>query len=206
MRNDPYPRRIAGAILAGGQARRLDGIPKGTLLVEGVPFVKHQIDQLRAVGIGDITIVTNEPSAYREHTVDLISDIHIGIGPMGGIEAALSHFAGQADGLLVVPCDLPYIASPQFATLIEAFLASDSAAVFAQTGPHGWHPLCAVMDNRLRTTVSIAIKHGERKIRNLWRHIGALPINFPDERPFFNVNCRADIERLHCSEQDKIAS
>ena len=56
---------IKGAILAGGRARRMGGLPKGTLRCEGtLSLVERLLVQATCSGIEEMVIVANEPRAY----------------------------------------------------------------------------------------------------------------------------------------------
>src|SRR4051812_10933938 len=102
--------RRAAAILAGGRARRLGGVHKGLLLVDGEPIVARQLRQL-AAHAGELLIVANDVAAYAEvaaqHGARVVVDLHPGDGPLAGLEAALS--ATGAPELLLVACDLPFV-------------------------------------------------------------------------------------------------
>ncbi|MFA6426447.1 MAG: molybdenum cofactor guanylyltransferase [Phycisphaerae bacterium] len=196
--------KIAGAILAGGNARRLGGIAKGTIKVgEGLSIIDRLVEELTKAGIDDIVIVANDLTPYRHCDVKVISDIRPGIGPIGGIESGLIHFAGQSDAVMFVPCDLPNIAANDLLVLKEAFVKSEAPVVFAETSGFFLHPLCAVVCNELREEISAAIDSGRRKIRDVWRQVKAITVRFPDETAFFNINTLTDMDKWRKSENEK---
>ena len=187
---------IAGAILAGGNARRIGGVAKGTLKAGGgASIVEHLINEMNHAGISDIVIIANNPEPYQDYGVKIIADIRESIGPIGGIEAGLFFFAGQSDAVMFVPCDMPNITVKEISALKESFIETESPVVFAETTGFFWHPLCAVVHNGLVKQVSSAIDCGERKIRNVWRQIKADRVLFDDESAFLNVNTSNDINQ-----------
>jgi len=187
---------IAGAILAGGDARRLGGIAKGAIEIDdGTSVIERLIEELTRAGICDIVIVANNPAPYQHYGVEIVSDNRAGIGPMGGIETGLGFFAGRYDAVMFMPCDLPNITASEMLALKKAFVESGVSVVFAETADFFWHPLCAVVHNGLAKDISTAIDRGRRKIRDVWRQVKALPVHFDNESAFFNINTLADMDR-----------
>ena len=180
--------RLAAAVLAGGQARRLGGIAKGAIDTGGVSVVGRLIGQLREVGVDDILIVANEPSPYRDCGVEIIADCRPGHGPLGGIEAALLALTGRADATVLAPCDTPHLGAEAFERLIEAFDCAGAPGVCARTGEFFWHPLCAVVHNDLALQISASLDDESRSVQDLWRSLGVKPVDFDDSAPFMNIN------------------
>ncbi|MCP4451745.1 MAG: molybdenum cofactor guanylyltransferase [Planctomycetes bacterium] len=188
---------ISAAILAGGQASRLNGLPKGTLQVDRhITIIDRQIHQCRKAGMHEVIIVANRSEPYKSFGVSIIGDNRTNAGPMAGIEAALAHYQDLAEAVLFVPCDLPFISAREFKTLEKSFLASRAQAVYAMTHGSVWHPLCAIAQCDLLTPVSHALTQGERKIRTIWRDVNAQAVPFTQDNAFFNVNTHADIARM----------
>jgi molybdopterin-guanine dinucleotide biosynthesis protein A len=187
---------IAGAILAGGNARRAGCIAKGMLKTDsGVSIIEYLINELSCAGISDIVIIANDPKPYQDYGVEIIADIRKGIGPMGGIESGLSYFSNRSDAVMFVPCDLPNITAKEMLALKEAFIETRAPVVFAETPGFFWHPLCVVVHNDLKEEISSAIDSGQRKIRDIWQQVKAVGVRFADETAFFNINTTADIGR-----------
>ena len=188
--------RLSGAILAGGKASRYGGRPKGLLpLAEGETILARTIGELRAAGIHDIVIVANDRQIYARFRREVVADLRPGLGPLGGIEAALNHLAPRCDGVLLLPCDLPGITAEEIAALREAFLATGAPVVMAETERGRCHPLCAVVDVSIRPVVSEAIDAGRRSPYRLWLALGAALVHFERTAPFFNLNTPDDAAR-----------
>ncbi|MBN2182270.1 MAG: molybdenum cofactor guanylyltransferase [Sedimentisphaerales bacterium] len=196
MRKDLDRLEIGGVILAGGQARRLGGLAKGRIEVGGnVSIVEQLISELKNAGICNIIIAANDPIPYLHFDIEVVPDIRKGIGPLGGIETGLVHFTGQSDAVMFVPCDMPNITSKEMLTLKEAFMETEKPVVFAGTAGFFWHPLCAVVHNRLKNRISSAIDDGQRKVRDIWQQLKAETVLFDDNTAFFNINNFEDIHR-----------
>ena len=186
--------RLGGAILAGGRARRLGGIDKGALRDPGgATIIERLIERLVAAGIDEIVIV-GDPARHAACGREVIADLRPGMGPLGGIEAALAHFTGAAEAVVFLPCDMPAATAEVIGHLMDVFAAGDSPVVCAETGDFFWHPLCAVVHNGIMSQVSDAIDRGRRSVQELWRRLGAAAVHFEDETAFFNVNTPADVD------------
>ena len=196
MRKDLNRFEIGAVILAGGKACRLGGLAKGCIEVGGnVSIVEQLINELKNAGIGNIVIAANDPAPYLRFDVEILPDIRQGIGPLGGIETGLVHFTDKSDAVMFIPCDMPKITSKEILRLKEAFIETEKPVVFAQTSGFFWHPLCAVVHNRLKNRISSAIDDGRRKVQNVWRQFKAEAIPFDNETAFFNINNFDDIHR-----------
>lgn len=186
---------FAAAILAGGNARRLGGIAKGNIEVSnGVSIIERLINELARAGINNIVIAANDFEPYQNYGVKVIADIRVDLGPIGGIESVLAHFAGQSDAVMFVPCDMPNITAKEILALKKGFIETESPIVFAETAGFFWHPLCTVVHNDLKEQVSSAIDRGQRKIRDVWRQLKAVSVQFPDETAFININNSTELK------------
>lgn len=196
MRKDLKRLEIGGVILAGGKAHRLGGLAKGRIEVgRNVSIVERLINELKIAGICNIIISANDSTPYLNFGVEVLPDIREGIGPLGGIETGLVHFADKSDAVMFVPCDMPNITSKEMLTLIEAFMETEKPVVFAHTAGFFSHPLCAVVHNRLKNQISSAINDGHQKVLNIWQQFNAETVPFDDETTFFNINNFEDIDK-----------
>ena len=190
--------KLAAAILAGGTAGRYGGAPKGLLEVTpGVSILENIIRELKSSGIEEIAIVANDPDPYKSYSLPIVPDLRTGIGPLGGMEAGLAHFAGRCDAVLFLPCDLPAITSEEISALTSASDKEPDLVVFARAGRFYGQPLCAVVPNAFREAISKAIDDGKRKVGEVWRELGAHIVHFDDPAPFFNVNTPDDMAAWH---------
>lgn len=182
--------------MAGGEARRLGGVVKGALTDRnGICTVERMIRRLEQAGAAEVVVSANDGGPYSRCGRVVVGDLRDGAGPLAGIEAALTHFAGRWDATLLVPCDVPDIDVAEMVTLKEAFLAGAAPIVFAQTGDDRRHPLCAVVHSSALGAVSAALDRRQRSVGGLWRRLGAVGVPFGDERAFFNMNDPEDLAR-----------
>lgn len=124
------------AILAGGASRRM-GENKALLEVDGTPLVARVARVLRPL-FANVIVITSDPATARAADVPAVPDAVEGRGPLGGLHAALSHFAAPA---FCVACDMPLLRAD--------FIAWQCAqlGVYQAVVPHlaeRWEPLHAV--------------------------------------------------------------
>jgi molybdenum cofactor guanylyltransferase len=95
---------ILGAVIAGGAARRF-GADKALALHEGTPLIAHAIAALRPF-VDEIVVCGR---SYGD--LAALDDLpRPGLGPLGGIAAALHH--AEASGfasVLTIGCDMPRV-------------------------------------------------------------------------------------------------
>ena len=93
-------------VLAGGASRRF-GSDKALADVDGRPMIGDVIERMGG-GAQRVTLVTGSAARYNELGYDVITDRPAGVGPIGGLNAALHHrFEKSGDGwLLLASCDL----------------------------------------------------------------------------------------------------
>lgn len=188
--------RIAGAILAGGKATRWGGVIKGLVEVApGVTMLDRARSALEGAGVQDIVVVAGQTSPYGDLGLPVIPDLRPDAGPLAGIEAALTYHAARHEATLILPCDMPRITAREVARLREAFQEAQEGVVQAVTEGCLWHPLCAVVRNRLRPLITAALDRGERSVRRVWQEAGATPVHFADPTPFINANTPDDLKR-----------
>ncbi len=98
---EPLP--ISGFVLAGGRSSRM-GRDKAWLELAGKPLVEHAVTKLRRI-CAQVAVLSSR--GELERFAPVVGDRHPGCGPMGGLEAALSH--ASHDWSLVLPVDVPFV-------------------------------------------------------------------------------------------------
>jgi molybdenum cofactor guanylyltransferase len=98
---------ISGVILAGGAGKRLNGVIKSKIIIDGKNIISRIIEVYKQI-FKEIIIVTNTPDEYSDFRKFLIiSDIIPGAGPLGGIHAAMSIATNNA--VFVAGGDMPFL-------------------------------------------------------------------------------------------------
>lgn len=159
---------IAGAILAGGQARRFGGADKSRLLTaDGRSIIVGLRDALQQVARHVCVVTTTSDQRVRPHRFDdlaipVVTDVVDGTGALGGVHAAMT-WAGQfdqVDRVLVVACDLPHLTPPLLAALASRACTGDGAWIRTARGPE---PLIACYRCAALDRLTAALAAGERR-------------------------------------------
>jgi molybdopterin-guanine dinucleotide biosynthesis protein A len=189
--------RIAGAILAGGQASRYGGQPKGLLrLPSGETILERQLQVFKEAGIDNPIICAGDIQAYNEHGYATLADRLPGVGPLAGIEAALAHFSPNAEAVQFLPCDMPLIAAAVLLRLQAEFRRRAGGIVFASTCTISCHSLCLIVHTELLPQIRLAIDNGMYTVHRLCKDLEAHAVQFAEEACFANINTPADLHAL----------
>jgi molybdopterin-guanine dinucleotide biosynthesis protein A len=96
----------SGALLAGGRARRLGGIAKGLLRVQGEPLAARSARLLRSL-FDEVLLSADEPGPYAALGLPAVADHFRQRGAPGGLHAVLS--AARSQWVFVAACDMPFL-------------------------------------------------------------------------------------------------
>jgi len=179
----------AAAILAGGRGKRLGGTLKGLVRIGGEPIVQRQ---LRVLGplVDERLIVSRDTTPYASCDARLVVDLHPGVGPLAGLEAALE--ATTAESLLVFACDLPFLDAALVTALRDAPAAE---AVVARLDGKA-QPLAARYARSVLPRVQRRLSRDKLRLLDLVAELDPQWIDFPaGTRALFNVNTPADVAR-----------
>jgi molybdopterin-guanine dinucleotide biosynthesis protein A len=122
--------KLLGAVLAGGQARRF-GADKAFARLGGQPLVAHAIALLAP--LTDAVIVCGRDDAAVCGAPAIHDRPRPGLGPLGGLGAALHHAGANGFAAVVtIPCDTPLLPDGLLGRLLAA---GAFAAVVAPAQP-----------------------------------------------------------------------
>ena len=121
-------------ILAAGRSSRL-GEPKGLFVVDGRPWLLHQLDAIARVGVvrGVIVVLGFEADRYRTALPDLarraqaVTNPDPDRGPFSSLQCGLAALAPARRPAFVLPVDVP-AASPEVWDALSAALRPYGAA------------------------------------------------------------------------------
>jgi len=149
-------------ILAGGRGQRMGGRDKGLLQWRGEPLVAHIHHTVRPL-TDDLVISCNRnQQAYAAYADQLVGDAEADFpGPLAGVIAGLK--AARHEWVVLLACDSPLVDRALIAALLEAAVASDSAAMVRQGGY--WQPMFSVLPRRVLPVLERAWAAGERSLQ-----------------------------------------
>lgn len=183
---------ITGAILAGGQARRMGGADKGLMALQGKPLLTYVIDTLTPQ-VGTLMINANRNlDQYKALGYPIIQDTVSGQpGPLAGIASAL--LAAKTDHVLVVPCDSPYLPHDLAARLATALTQEHAEVAVAHDGTR-IQPVVALLQRDLAEDILQSIYRGHNKTER-WMTSRRLAVADFSDKPlaFKNINTPDDM-------------
>jgi len=122
-----YPRwRIGAVLLAAGEGRRMGGVAKPLIRLQGVPLISRQLVALSGTGVDEVVVVTGHARSaveelMRGFSVTLAHNEAHAQGQEGSVRAGLAALSGSFDAVFIMPADQPLIAADDLTELIGAF-------------------------------------------------------------------------------------
>lgn len=191
---------ILGVILAGGQARRMEGRDKALIEIAGKPLLAHVAGRF-APQVGTLVLSANgDPERFDSFALPVVGDVLEGhMGPLVGILSAMewaSAHCPEVQWIASVAVDTPLLPRDLVARLSEG-AEGCGAAIAASNGRV--HPVCGLFNIALATDLRIYLEGGGRKAGGWTDTVGARSIEFDTVRfdPFFNVNEPGDLQDEH---------
>ena len=138
-------------ILAGGQSRRL-GRNKALVEVNGQPIIEKVVSAIPAKK-ENIKLVTSSFQTFRFLKLKMISDIHPGLGPIGGVHAGLVDSSFYFNFFLA--CDLPLISTEVIQTILDSHANQD---IFGMHTKKGLEPLCTLYSKNCISAIEKQMK------------------------------------------------
>jgi len=188
---------IGALILAGGQNRRMNGYHKALLPLNERTLLEH----LAVVfsGFDEKLIATDMPELAAMADFIQIADEIPGLGPLGGLSAALTVCRSQA--LVVCACDMPLLTTA-FAEYLAglAFTYPDARAIILKDRSGRVHPLCGLYNKSASSVLLTALRQKEYRVMNLFKKLDGVIIpleqtEFPDSI-LTNINTVRDWEQF----------
>jgi CTP:molybdopterin cytidylyltransferase MocA len=122
-----YPRlRIGAVLLSAGEGRRMGGVAKALIRLQGVPLISRQLVALSGAGIDEVVVVTGHArqaveEQVRSFVVTLAHNEAHADGQQSSVRVGLSALSGPFDAVIVMPADQPLIGANDLTELIGAF-------------------------------------------------------------------------------------
>ena len=115
--------RIGAVLLAAGEGRRMGGVAKPLIRLQGVPLISRQLVALSGAGVDEVVVVTGYARSAVEEQVQSFSvtlaynDAHAQ-GQEGSVRVGLHALSGPFDAIFIVPSDQPLLAAGDLTELI----------------------------------------------------------------------------------------
>lgn len=183
---------ITGLVLAGGQGRRMGGVDKGFVELDGRPLIAHVIARF-APQVATLVVNANQNAErYATFGYPVVADAIGGYaGPLAGLHAGLE--VATTPLVATCPCDSPLLPHDLVARLAAAFDTRPIDLAVARTFSQP-HPVFALARRSLRANLEQFLDGGGRKIDAWYASLRVAEVAFDDEADAFrNINTRAEL-------------
>ena len=187
--------KVAGVILAGGRARRMNNQDKGLMTFKGRPMISYALDALIPV-VDYVMINANRNiEQYRQFGHPVISDQTDSFdGPLAGVLTAMLQV--EAEVLVVIPCDSPFIKAEYLQKLLLS-RAENSADVAVAFDGVRVHPVFMAIKTALRKSLQDYLVGGQRKVVSWLEQQNLVQVEFSNEAEIFrNINTLTELFEL----------
>jgi len=177
---------LYGLVLAGGQSRRMQR-DKAVLNYGGRPQLDRAMELLRSrVARCFISIRADQGRDPQRDGYEAITDLLPGLGPIGGIHAALAAHPDKA--WLILACDLPFLDGATLDHLIAERSEAHVATAYRSSHDGLPEPLCAIFEPASRELIEQWLAQGQQCPRALLAQSNALLLEPLSAHALDNVN------------------
>ncbi|MFQ5549781.1 MAG: molybdenum cofactor guanylyltransferase [Gemmatimonadales bacterium] len=188
---------MRSAIVAGGNAMRFGGRPKGLERVGGERIIDRVAAVLEEATAVTPLLIANDPSASEWlQGIDAIPDVRERRGALVGIHTAIVATGGP---VLVAAWDMPFL-EPGLLRELVAGSGEYDAYLPESGGRRGVEPLCAVYTYNCIAPIEWALEAGDQRAISFHNdvRVGTLPLEEVEKHGncdtlFFNVNTVDDL-------------
>ncbi len=177
-------------ILTGGKSSRM-GTDKASLDFKGKTFAEQISNAIKPYSNSIYNI-----SSRNEHSdsINLIKDIHLDIGPMGGIHSALSHTDKEWN--LITSCDLPLLQPKSIYWLLENTEYKHDATILDINNKR--NPLFGIYHKSCIRTIESLIAQNAYRMMHLIDNINTKIIKAPDyiADTLININTPEEYQKI----------
>ena len=178
-------RNSTAVILAGGQSRRMNSMPKGLLKLGEYTFMDHILHTLQV--FDDLRISANDDT-YAEYKYPVIHDRIPGLGPVGALSSILAET--DMDYVFVVPCDTPLL---QRDTIYRCYQLMDehTDAVILKTAEKTY-PTIGIYRTSALPVIDAQIQAGNYRMMNVLQSLRTRYLLVQNAQELQNVNTLED--------------
>jgi molybdopterin-guanine dinucleotide biosynthesis protein A len=186
---------IAGVVLAGGRAMRMDNQDKGLIHFKNRPLIAYALEALSFVSQQTFINANRNLIDYEAFGHLVITDQTDSYdGPLAGILTTLIH--ADAELLLVMPCDTPYFKAEHLQRLLTIRAEHDADIAIAFDGEQ-LHPLFLALKTSLTENLRDYLASGQRKVGDWLKPLNSVYVDFSHEPSIFiNINSSDELAVL----------
>lgn len=189
----------AGVILTGGQSRRMGVRRKAFIELGGQTLLTRIVNVLRPAVEPLLLSAESSTGDFDDYALPVVADLLPRFsGPLSGLYSALEHLSGAGfdGGLVLCPCDAPFVPGNLVQVLLDAGQDDETRPVVVSY-EGVLQPTFSLWQGSHLPMVREAVL--DRGLGGLKQMLGLMPHKVvewtPTEpSPFFNINTPADLE------------
>lgn len=191
--------RPAGVILAGGRSSRMGTGHKALFEFHGQPLLRRVIDSLKPYLEPLMLSCESGNHQLNDFGLPLVPDLLPGFkGPLTGLYSALQTMAdlGQDTGLVLCPCDAPFIPQNLVQNLLAAYRAEDGPVVVVSYQGVLQPTFSLWQTHHLAVIRDAVLKKGVGGLKQVLKVLPHTVLEWPpvEPPPFFNINTPAELK------------
>ena len=186
---------ISAVILAGGANKRLGGITKANVIIEGLSIISRILSVIEDL-FPEIIIVTNKPEEFRKFgQCKIVADQYLKAGPLGGIHAAMN--SSFEDAIFVFAGDMPFLDKKIISDQISEFKNGKEDALIPKLCQF-IEPLHAIYRKSIMNELEKFLNDRKsRAVRDFLGYVNVGYLEIPDteqnKKAFTNINSPSDL-------------
>jgi len=189
----------AGVILAGGRSSRMGGLSKALFPLNDEALLTHVIRRLQPQ-LGTLLLSTEGPDSELESFgLPLVPDLLPRYrGPLTGLCSALHYLAenDENNGLVLCPCDAPFIPPDLVKRLVNAAEGSPKPVVVASYEGYLQPTFSLWQSHHLPVIHDAVVKRGDGGLKYMLRSLPHVIVEWvsAEPPPFYNVNTPEELQ------------
>ncbi|MCF6320662.1 MAG: molybdenum cofactor guanylyltransferase MobA [Rhizobiaceae bacterium] len=207
---------IIGGILAGGLSRRMNGLEKSLIKLDGIPLIKRAALRLKPQVANLVINANGDPTRFSSLGFEVVADIIEGYaGPLAGIHSLLSFIeqtSPEITHVATVAADTPFFPEDFVKKCIEQIQDHDEKTkIVLATSNQNRHPVFGLWPVALLQPLTDFLER--EQTRKVMAFVNMHPHSFVDFSheagdnshfdPFFNINSPDDLTtaQTYCTTQ-----
>lgn len=190
---------VLGAILAGGQSRRMGGADKALKNLSGRTLLERVISRARPQ-VSELVLNANgDPTRFAATGLLVLPDVVEGFaGPLAGILTVLEWANAErpeTNWVATFPADAPFVPLDYVSGLLAAIEQKNSDMACAASGGRT-HPVCGLWDVQHAAELRVALVDENIRKIDVWTggyRLAEAIFEIGGMDPFFNINRPEDL-------------
>jgi molybdopterin-guanine dinucleotide biosynthesis protein A len=187
----------AGVILVGGRSSRMGGAHKALLELGGPTLLARVKARLQAHTDPLLLSCEDGGNTFEAYGLPVVADLLPGFrGPLSGLYSALRYLAhrGHDSGLVLCPCDAPFIPENLVQVLLDASQGAGGPVVVVSYQGELQPTFSLWQNDHLEVIQAAVVDEGAGGLKYVLKSLPYKVVEWAPSKPppFFNVNTPAD--------------